>query len=157
MGTREERERRIEALRSFPPQARRAVQGMSDARLDTPYRAGGWTVRQVIHHLADSHMNAFVRMKLILAEDHPTLKPYDQDKWAALPDGREGAVEPSLAILDGVHARMVRLLEDQPDAAWSRTAFHPERGEVTLERILEIYSDHGAHHLRKFAHLSAAR
>jgi hypothetical protein len=151
------RAERIAALRALPKQARAAVAGLTPAQLDTPYRAGGWTVRQVVHHLADAHINAFIRMKLVLTEEHPTLKPWDQDTWAALADSSAAPVEESLATLDGVHARMARVLEAAPAAAFARGAFHPENGEMTLERLLEIYSGHGPHHLEQILALRRSR
>ncbi|HZL98707.1 MAG TPA: putative metal-dependent hydrolase [Planctomycetota bacterium] len=148
---------RLAAVRALPAQARAAVAGLTPAQLDTPYRAGGWTVRQVIHHIADAHMNALIRMKLVLAEEHPTLKPWDQDTWARLADSAQAPVEESLATLDGVHARMARVLEAAPPEAWSRGAFHPEAGELTLERLVETYGGHGAHHVEQILALRRAR
>ena len=147
----------IRALRELPRQARAAVRGLSEAQLDVPYREGGWTSRQVIHHLADSHMNAFVRMKLVATEEHPTLKPYDENDWAGTADGKSAPIELSLAILDGLHDRMARLLESLPESAFARGAFHPERGELTLADLLDTYADHGAHHLAHIAGLRRAR
>lgn len=154
MLTQEERRPKIQKLADLPAQARNLARRIGERGLDTPYRKGGWTARQVLHHLADSHMNAFVRMKLVLNEDHPTLKPYDQDQWAQSADARTAPVEDSLAILDGLHRRMVRLLESARETDWERSAFHPERGEITLEDLLEIYSGHGAHHLAQIEGLA---
>jgi transposase len=137
----------VAALRDLPRQARAAVAGLTDAQLDTPYRAGGWTLRQVVHHLADAHANGFFRMRLILTEDHPTLKPYDQDAWAALPDARGGPVEDSLRLLEALHTRIVHLAEAVADEAWARTAHHPEVGEVTFGGLIATYAEHGAHHV----------
>ena len=137
----------VRALRALPGQARDSVVGLDDAQLDTPYRPGGWTLRQVVHHLADSHTHAALRMRQILTEDHPTLRPYDQDAWAALAEARQGPIEDSLALLEALHARIVRLLEGLPDEAWERTAFHPEVGEVTLAGLVRTYAEHGAHHV----------
>lgn len=131
---------------------RSAVRGLNDAQLDTPYRDGGWTVRQVVHHVADSHANAYLRFKFVVAEDHPTIKTYDQDVWATLPDSRL-PVECSLVILDGLHDRWSAFLDSVPESAWSRDAMHPERGEVTMDDLLDIYSDHGAHHARQITDL----
>lgn len=136
----------IDAIAALPGQAESAVAGLDDAALDTPYREGGWTPRQVIHHLADSHMNAFIRMRLIVTEDHPAIKPYDQDAWALLADSSGLPVAPSLAILAGLHDRWAHLLRSLPDDAFSRTAFHPELGEVTLDALVAIYGKHGARH-----------
>ena len=148
---------RIADFRELPRLARQAVAGLTPAQLDTPYREGGWTVRQVIHHVADAHVNAFIRMKLVLAEDHPTIKPWDQDVWAAMPDGRSAPVEDSLTVLDGVHARIARLLESVPADGWQRGAFHPERGEITLADLREIYANHGRHHIEQIVRLRGAR
>jgi hypothetical protein len=156
MLTRDERRRKIEEIAALPSAARETARRMGDRELDTPYRAGGWTARQVLHHLADAHMNGFVRMKLVLSESHPTVKPYDQDAWALTSDARTAPVEESLAILDGLHKRMVRLLEAVQESEWSRTAYHPERGDITLENLLEIYADHGAHHLAQIEKLARA-
>jgi hypothetical protein len=152
-----ERTVRIQKIRILPVSLRAAVAGLAGDRLDTPYREGGWTVRQVVHHLADSHMHAFVRMKLILAEDHPTLKPYDQDIWARMPDTREAPLAPSLAILEGLHERWTLMLERIPEREWSRTGFHPERGEITLESLLNTYAGHGEKHVSQITGLRTAR
>jgi len=147
----------IAAIRALPDQARAAVAGLTPAQLDTPYREGGWTVRQVIHHLADAHMNALIRMKLVLTEEHPTLKPWDQDTWALLADSQDAPVEASLATLDGVHARMVCVLEAAPPEAWTRRAFHPENGEQTLDSLVQTYSGHGPHHVKQILALRRAQ
>jgi hypothetical protein len=155
MHTADERRRKISQIAALPEAARATARRIGEERLDTPYRAGGWTARQVLHHIADSHMNAFVRMKLVLSEKHPTLKPYDQDAWALTPDARAAPVEESFAILDGLHERMVRLLGSVKDGDWTRTAFHPEHGDITLETLLDIYSEHGAHHLAQIEKLAS--
>jgi hypothetical protein len=155
--TQAERRVKIENLRNLPAIVEAAVRGLDDRQLDTPYREGGWTVRQVVHHLADSHMNAVVRMKLILTEDHPKLKPYDQDKWATLVDTRRAPIQSSLAIIRGLHERWTALLETIPDEAWSRTASHPERGDVTLEGTLNTYADHGEKHVQSILKLRAQK
>jgi hypothetical protein len=156
MLTPDQRRRKIEKLAALPAAARATARRIGERGLDTPYCAGGWTARQVLHHLADSHMNAFVRMKLVASEEHPALKPYDQDQWAKTPDARTAPVEESLSILDGLHPRMVRLLESVKDEDWARTAYHPEHGDITLETLLEIYSEHGAHHLAQIEELARA-
>lgn len=142
----EERLGYLAAIERLPAEAREAVAGLDDAALDTPYKDGGWTPRQVIHHLADSHMNAFIRMRLILTEDHPTVRPYDQDAWSLLFDSTTLPIEPSLTILTGLHERWIRLLRSIPDDAYARTALHPEIGEVTLDALLAIYGKHGTTH-----------
>ncbi len=147
----------IDAIAALPDQIEAAVKGLSDAQLDTPYREGGWTVRQVVHHLADSHMNAFIRMKLLLTEDKPTLKPYNQDVWATQADVRAVPIASSLSILRGLHARWTLLLRQVPDAGWSRKGIHPERGEVTMQSMLQTYSGHGAKHVEQILGLRRAR
>jgi hypothetical protein len=142
------RAEKIEAIRVLPAELNAAVKGLSDKQLDTPYRNGGWTPRQIVHHIADSHMNAFIRMKLILAEDRPTLKPYSQDDWAKTSDYTVG-IEPSLAIVSGVQERMANLLENLREEEWSRMAYHPENGDITLDDLLNLYSGHGRHHIKQ--------
>lgn len=143
-----ERRTLIDDIRSLPDMLAGSIAGLSDEQLDTPYREGGWTVRQVVHHIADSHLNGYARMKLIVTEEHPTLKPYDQDEWAALQDSRLDPVL-SLDILRGLHERWRVLLEHIPEESWDRTAFHPEDGEVSLEGLLNVYAGHGQHHVRQ--------
>lgn len=155
--THAERKEHIDRIRRLPPLIEAAVKGMNDQQLDTPYREGGWTVRQVVHHLADSHLNAFVRMKLMLTEDHPTLKPYDQDKWAALTDSRNAPIQSSLAIIRGLHERWSSVLESVSEEGWSRTAFHPERGTVTMEGTLQTYAAHGEKHIQTILKLKAEK
>ena len=151
------RQEKIAALRTLPGEVRQAIAGLNDSQLDTRYRDGGWTVRQVVHHIADSHMNAYIRARLILTEDNPTLKPYDQDSWAQLIDAAGAPVAPSLAIIEGVHERLVQLFENCADADWSRPAHHPESGAMTLERILSIYSGHGRNHVGQLLALRARK
>jgi hypothetical protein len=151
-----EREQLIRKIEALPSLLEEAVRGLSDEQLDTPYRDGGWTVRQVVHHLADSHVNALVRLKLMLTEDHPTLKPYDQDAWSNLPDSRL-PLAPSLAILRGLHQRWATLLRSIPDSDWARAAFHPEAGEMTPETIMSIYSGHGEKHVGHIRSLRVAK
>jgi hypothetical protein len=153
----EEHRKKIDRIRVLPALLEDAVRGLNDRQLDTPYREGGWTVRQVVHHLADSHLNAFIRMKLILTEENPTIKPYNQDAWAALPDTTEMPIGVSLEILRGLHDRWTRLLDRVPDGAWTRKAFHPERGEVTLESQLTVYAGHGDRHLEQITKLRRAK
>lgn len=145
--TSNEREALISKIEALPAQLEQLVQGVSDERLDRPYREGGWTSRQVVHHLADSHMNAFIRARLILTEENPMLRPYSQDAWAAIEDARSGPLAPSLGILRGLHARWAALLRAVPEAAWSRPATHPEYGPTSLEAQLKTYAAHGEKHL----------
>jgi hypothetical protein len=157
MPTTIDRRQKIAMIRGLPEQLQQAIRGLDDSQLDTPYRPGGWTVRQVVHHLADSHMNGYIRARLVLTEDHPTLKGYDQERWAELRDARSGALRASLGILEGLHQRWSALLDEVPDAAWSRTGFHTEDGEITLDDLLETYSRHGANHVKQITDLRAAR
>lgn len=132
---------------------RSAARGLSDVQLNTPYRDGGWTVRQVVHHVPDSHMNAYIRFKLALTEDAPTIKPYLEDRWAELPDSRQ-PIENSLALLDSLHQRWNTVLRSMSEADWQRTFLHPELGPMTLEKTLALYSWHGKHHV---AHVTKLR
>lgn len=136
----------LRQIAATPAQFREAVRGLDDAQLDTPYRPGGWTVRQVVHHLADSHMNAYIRYRLALTEDQPTINAYDQGLWAELADARTLPVEDSLAILEGIHRRWVALAESLEEADFARTFIHPERGIVRLDSNLAMYAWHGRHH-----------
>jgi uncharacterized damage-inducible protein DinB len=151
--TPESRAANIETLRLLPERLRAAIKGLSDAQLDTPYREGGWTVRQVVHHLADSHANSYIRFKLALTEDSPTIKPYDEAAWARLPDSHI-PVEPSLDFVAGVHARLVALLESMTDEDFQRSFNHPERGPMTLGTNLALYDWHSRHHT---AHITKLR
>lgn len=137
----------IDDLARLPGDLRRAVATLSEQQLDTPYRPRGWTVRQVVHHLPDSHLNSYVRFKLALTEEAPTIRPYDEAAWAELPDGRGADVEGSLLLLEAVHRRWVSLLRALEPAEFTRTFRHPEAGVVTLERALQLYAWHGRHHL----------
>ncbi len=152
-----ERTEHIQRIRALPRLIASVVEGLSDAQLDTPYRTGGWTPRQVVHHLADSHMNAFVRMKLILTEDKPKLKTYEQDEWAKLPDGKAIPVASSLMLLAGLHERWTMLLEGLTEEQWSRTAIHPDSGPVTMESMVRTYSSHGERHAGQISGLRKER
>ncbi len=154
--TADERAAFIETVAGTPAALREAVRGLDDAQLDTPYRPGGWTVRQVVHHVPDSHLNSYVRFKLALTEREPAIKPYDEKAWAELPDGRSGLVAESLALLDALHARWVYLLRAMTPADFARTVVHPEHPEMpmTLDVMLALYAWHGRHHV---AHITALR
>ena len=143
----------IEAIAETPAKLRAAVGGLSEEQLDTPYRAGGWTVRQVVHHLPDSHMNSFVRFKLALTENEPTIKPYDEKRWAETADAK-APTEPSLLLLENLHKRWLVLLESMSGSDWQRKFRHPERGTMTLDQNLQLYAWHGRHHV---AHITALR
>jgi hypothetical protein len=123
------------------------VRGLSEEQLDTPYREGGWTVRQVVHHLPDSHVNAYVRTKLALTEEEPVIRPYDEVAWANLPDGAGAPIEPSLALLDALHARWVLALRAAPEYAFKRTYWHPVNGLFSLDELVSNYAWHGRHHV----------
>lgn len=142
-------------LAQLPERLRAAVNRLTDTQLDTPYRPDGWTVRQVVHHLADSHLNAMTRVRLALTEDNPTIKPYIEGKWAELADARTVAIEPSMQILEGVHARLVALLRTLDDASFARTVVHPEHGRtMSIDVLTALYGWHSRHHVR---HITALR
>ncbi|HXN64775.1 MAG TPA: putative metal-dependent hydrolase [Candidatus Acidoferrales bacterium] len=149
-----ERSHMVESIATAPAQLRAATKGLDDRQLDTPYREGGWTVRQVIHHVADSHMNSYVRFRLALTEKEPTIKAYDEKLWAELPDARKAPVDTSLAMLDAMHHRWVILLRSFKPEDFARTMRHPERGPMTLDDSLAIYEWHGRHHA---AHITELR
>lgn len=151
----EERLNAIATLAELPEQLRNAAEGLSSAQLNTPYREGGWTVRQLIHHIADSHMNAFIRMRLALTEDWPTIKPYDEKAWATLHDST-APVEWSLELIESLHARWVMLLQSLTEEQWMRGYRHPESGETGLALVLLIYAWHSRHHVAHITHLRAA-
>ena len=149
------RRHRIEQIEQAPAALRAAVRGLSDAQLDTRYRPGGWTVRQVVHHVPDSHLNAMTRFKLALTEDTPTIRPYDEARWAELGDVGATPVETSLRLLEALHERLVILLRSLEPAQFQRTLFHPERNAVmTLDELLALYAWHGRHHA---AHITGLR
>jgi len=144
----------IEEIAACPAALRKAVDGLTDAQLDTPYREGGWTVRQVVHHLPDSHMNSYIRFKLALTEEEPTIKPYAEAEWANLVDAIGAPVEPSLRILEGLHDRWVRLLQAMSPADFQRNFIHPENGRLNLAITTGLYAWHCRHHL---AHITSLR
>lgn len=141
-------------IAELPLQLRDALEGLSDQQLDTRYRPDGWTVRQVVHHLADSHAHASIRTRFALTQQEPTIMAYDENVWANLKDAKSGPVEPSLLLLEGLHARWTSLLESLTDADLSRKFIHPERGVVTLDVNVAIYAWHGRHHT---AHITGLR
>jgi hypothetical protein len=152
--TPEERKKLIDTIAEVPERLKQAVTGLNGKQLDTPYREGGWTVRQVTHHLADSHMNAYVRYKLALTEDNPTIKPYNQSAWAELADSRVTPIDVSLALVDNLHARWVVLLRSLKPEHWERKLTHPEAGLMSLDLMLGTYAWHGRHHV---AHITELR
>ncbi|TYP70553.1 YfiT family bacillithiol transferase [Paenibacillus methanolicus] len=151
----EQRELWIREIEKLPAKLRLAVEGLSEEQLDTPYRDGGWTVRQVVHHVADSHMNSLTRFKLALTEERPTIKPYAEERWAELADAKTAPIEISLHLLEALHERWVLLLESLTEAEYARAFYHPESGEtVALDWNLGFYAWHGNHHA---AHITTLR
>lgn len=152
--TREERSNFVEQIAEAPLRLRSAVAGLGDAQLDTPYRPGGWTIRQVVHHVPDSHLNSYTRFRLALTEDEPTIKPYHEDRWAELPDARTAPVEVSLRLLECLHSRWVGLLRSLSEDQWKRTFRHADLGLISLEQNAALYAWHGRHHV---AHIAGLR
>jgi uncharacterized damage-inducible protein DinB len=152
--TEDKRRAWIRQIADAPSALRASVQDLTDTQLDTPYRPEGWTVRQVIHHVPDSHMNAYLRFKLALTEDNPTIKTYKEAAWAEIADTARTPVEVSLALLDALHRRWVVLLESMRGSDFERPLQHPENGPMTLDRLLQMYAWHGRHHV---AHITELR
>jgi len=150
----EQRKKLIEDIAQTPAALRAAVKGLSPEQIETPYRDGGWTVRQVVHHVPESHMNAYIRFKLALTEDEPTIKPYEEDRWAKLSDVQSTPLEVSLSLLELLHDRWVRVLKSIRPEEWKRSFKHPQLGVVPLEKNLCLYSWHGRHHV---AHITELR
>ena len=136
----------IRRIADAPAMIRLAIAGLTDAQLDTPYRTDGWTVRQVVHHVADSHLNMYVRLKLALSEDNPPFKAYDENRWSEFPDATMLPVTVSLALLDAIHERMLVVLRAMTPAQFARTGNHSENGPTSLDVVLAMYAWHGAHH-----------
>lgn len=149
----DERVAMIAVLDELPLRMRDVVDGLTDEQLDAPYRPGGWTVRQVVHHLPDSHINAYVRFKLAVTEDNPTIRPYDEKAWAEEKDAGEGPIGMSLVLLEGLHRRWVAWLRGLPPKAWSRPLHHPDSGPLNLDQLLCLYEWHSRHHLAHIARL----
>jgi hypothetical protein len=152
--TPDQRSRLIDDIAATPERMRAAVSGLSETQLQTPYRDGGWTVRQVVHHVPDSHMNSYIRFKLALTEHEPTIKPYDEGKWAQLIDARDTAIEPSLQLLEGLHLRWAALLRSLSEEDVRRRFTHPELGFLSIDQYIALYAWHGKHHV---AHIMALR
>ena len=153
--TPDERRQMIDIIAAAPSRLREAVAGLDDAQLDTPYRDGGWTLRQVVHHVPDSHLNAYTRLKLALTEEEPTIRPYDEAAWAELADSRLTPIEVSLALFESLHARWTTLLRSMKDADFQRGFLHPEHpGVMTLDAFLAMYAWHSRHHV---AHITSTR
>jgi hypothetical protein len=144
----------IDHIAACPKAMRAAVTGLSDAQLDTPYRDGGWTVRQVVHHVPDSHMNSYIRCKLAVAEDHPRITAYNQDDWVKFADAEKAPIGSSLALLEALHDRWVTFLRSLPESAFARTIVHPENGVMSLATVVFLYSWHSRHHV---AHITSLR
>jgi uncharacterized damage-inducible protein DinB len=149
-----DRELFIEQIAETPANLRASIEGLSEAQLEAPYRPGGWTVRQVIHHVPDSHLNSYVRFRWALTEDEPLIKAYHEDRWAELSDARTAPVEVSLALLDALHVRWTELLRSLSHQDLSRAFRHPELGPVRLDQALALYAWHGRHHV---AHITSLR
>ncbi len=145
--TKDLRSQYINTIAKFPSKLRQACEGLSETELETPYRPEGWTVKQVVHHVADSHSQSLSRFKLGLTENCPTIKPYAEDLWAELADGKNAPIEISLSIIDGIHARWTLLLNSMTDADFAKKLNHPERGEYDLDYFLSLYDWHSRHHL----------
>jgi len=152
--TSEERAAAVDAIAEHPARLREAVAGLDDQQLDTPYRPGGWTVRQLVHHVPESHLNAYCRMKLAVTEDEPTIRPYHEERWAELGDSKAAPVEISLALLVALHRRWLWALRDLSPADWKRWLRHPESGRQTVEQLIALYAWHGRHHV---GHVTALR
>ena len=152
--TPDELQRAIDEIAEAPAKLREAVKGLADQQLDTPYREGGWTIRQVVHHVPDSHVNSYVRFKLAMTEENPTIRPYHEDRWAELEEARTAPVEVSLALLDSLHYRWVLFLRSFSEADFRRTFNHPELGAMTVHKNIALYAWHGKHHI---AHVTSLR
>jgi len=148
------RQQAIGEIAATPMKLRAAVKGLNDAQLDTPYRESGWTVRQVVHHVPDSHLNAYIRLKLALTEEKPTIKPYDQEAWAGLADSKSVPIEVSQTLLDSVHTRWDHLWRSLKPEHFARVFVHPDHGERTVDWLLFLYEWHGKHHT---AHITELR
>lgn len=150
----EQRKIFISEIESVPFNLRKTISGLSEKQLDTPYREGGWAIRQVVHHLPDSHLNAYIRFKLALTESNPTVKTYDEKEWAKLDDYTETPIEVSLNLLDNLHMRWIVLLKSMDDADFKKTYLHRELGKVDLDWLTALYAWHGKHHI---AHINSVR
>jgi len=148
-----EREQFIRDIEETPAKLRAAIKALSEDQLNTPYREGGWTVRQVIHHVPDSHLNSYIRFKLALTEDEPTIKPYQEDRWAELSDSRFAPIHYSLDLLEALHHRWIFMLNALEETDYNRTFRHPDLGLMTLDKNLALYSWHGQHHVSQITSL----
>jgi len=150
----EQKKKFLDEIALTPVNLRSAVKGLTEQQLDTPYRPGGWTVRQVVHHVPDSHLNSYIRFKLALTEDEPIIKTYEEARWAELPDTKATPIEVSLTLLESLHDRWMRLLRSLGPEDWKKTFRHPALGPMTLEKTLALYAWHGRHHV---AHITELR
>jgi len=150
----DDRTRFVDEIAGTPARLKAAVAGLSAEHLDTPYRPGGWTVRQLVHHVPESHMNSYIRYKWALTEDEPTIKPYFEDRWAELSDARTSPIEPSLVLLESLHQRWITLLRGLTEEDWKRTFRHPDLGLIRLDQNAALYAWHGRHHV---AHITSLR
>jgi len=154
--TQKDRAAQIDKIRQLPAQVESLVKGLTATQLTTHYLPDEWSVAQNVHHLADSHMNSYIRCKLIATEDRPPLKPYDQDKWADFADAKGADLTPTLALLKSLHMRWVVFWETLPDSAWSRVGIHAENGPMSLDEIVRLYAEHGEAHLDQITRTLAA-
>ena len=152
--TDEKRNHCLDLIEQTPQQMRAAVAGLNEAQLDTPYRPAGWTVRQVVHHVPESHLNSYVRLKLAVTESEPTIKPYFEDRWAELDDARQAPIELSLDLLEALHRRWIWFLRSLKPQDYQRTFKHPEMGIVSVDKNIALYAWHGQHHV---AHITSLR
>jgi uncharacterized damage-inducible protein DinB len=148
------RQNLMRQIAEAPAKLREATKGLTEEQLDTPYRPGGWTVRQVVHHIPDSHMNAYIRFKLAVTEDEPLIRTYEEQLWAELPEAKSAEIELSLSLLDALHRRWVLFLRDLGPEMFTRKLRHPESGLQTVDRLLALYAWHGRHHV---AHVLGSR
>lgn len=153
----DERQALIEKIDETPARMRAAVAGLNDEQLDTPYRPEGWTVRQVVHHVPESHLNSYIRFKLAITEDEPTIKPYFEDRWAELDDARQAPIALSLDLLETLHGRWVWFLRSLKPEDWQRTFRHPDLGLVSLDKNVALYAWHGQHHVAQITSLRERR
>jgi uncharacterized damage-inducible protein DinB len=151
----DERRTMLDEIAATPARMREAIAGLSNEQLDTPYREGGWTVRQVVHHVPDSHLNAYIRLKLALTESEPVIRPYDESTWAELPDSRDTPIDVSLSLLESLHARWITLFRSMQPEDFRRTLRHPEHdGVLTVDWLVAMYAWHGRHHT---SHITSLR
>jgi uncharacterized damage-inducible protein DinB len=150
----EQREKLIDQIAEAPERLRTAVKGLDDEQLNTPYRPGGWTVRQVVHHVPDSHLNSYIRFKLAVTENEPEIRTYFEDRWAELDDARNAPIEISLTLLETLHRRWVLFLRSLKQEEYQRTFRHPDWGVITVDKTIALYAWHGRHHV---AHITSLR